>query len=84
MRGSLHAQPLRGVAHVLRGMMATGVPGPNWSATVGGCLSTKRARSHLLPTAIVLLAMRCAPAGLVDAGIRRDLRLDAVPVEETS
>src|SRR6266480_1569613 len=39
--GSLHAQPLHGVAHVLRGMMATGVPGPKRSATVGGCLSTQ-------------------------------------------
>jgi len=30
------------------------------------------------------LLRRFAPAGLVDAGIRRDLRLDAVPVAKTS
>ena len=30
------------------------------------------------------LLRRFAPAGLVDAGIRKDLRLDAVPVEKRS
>jgi hypothetical protein len=30
------------------------------------------------------LLRRFAPAGLVDAGIRRDLRLDALPVAKTS
>src|SRR6266446_7008504 len=73
MRGSLHAQPLRGVAHVLRGMMATGVPAPNSSATMGGCLSTKRARSYLLPTAIFLLATTvivCRPAHPSDDSVR--------------
>ena len=30
------------------------------------------------------LLRRFAPAGVMDAGIRRDLRLDAVPVAKTS
>jgi len=35
-------------------------------------------------TSRLRLLRRFAPAGLVDAGIRKDLQLDAVPVAKTS
>ncbi len=53
-------------------LKAAGAARPKLRYTAGGAASRLR------------LLRRFAPAGLVDAGIRRDLRLDTVPLPKTS